>query len=210
MTIYVHKVQSLSYSGSAQFREARRTRLRVSSSSLSITQQMSDQFFHDSAKMFNSRNLCRNRTERAKAHLVERTVRNEHMRRSRELECSDFTERSGAESRKNWKKRKKRNLINSLPSLEAGHPFIVISISAALTDKIQLITLVFSESEKRRQRAAMNQKQKKKRKERGLHWKWAKNQNISNPDDNPRVHLCWPEACAFTKVNCFSHFFFFH
>lgn len=58
--------------------------------------------------------------------------------------------------------KEERNLINSLPSLEAGHPFIVISISAALTDKIQLITLVFSESEKRRQRAAMNQKQKKK------------------------------------------------
>lgn len=49
------------------------------------------------------------------------------------------------------------------PSLEARHPFIFISISAALTDKIQLITLVFSESEMRRQRAAMNQKQKKKK-----------------------------------------------
>lgn len=64
-----------------------------------------------------------------------------------------------AQNHKELKEEKSNKLP---PSLEAGHPFIFISISAALTEKIQLITLVFLESEMRRQRAAMNQKQKKK------------------------------------------------
>lgn len=58
----------------------------------------------------------------------------------------------------NHKELKEEKLNKLPPSLEAGHPFIFISTSAALTDKIQLITLVFSESEMRRQWAAMNQK----------------------------------------------------
>lgn len=154
MTIYVHKIQSLPCSGSAPLREAQRTPLRVYV--VSVHHATNDR----SAFLMTLQNV-------QFMELV--SWRNRHSKGTLSSEyqytmciCGRAGSQNVLKEVPQNDKEVKAEKSNKLPpSLEARHPFIFISISAALRDKIQLITLVFSESEKRRQRAAMNQKQKK-------------------------------------------------
>lgn len=117
---------------------------------------------------------------------------------------SECSERGGGESLKNWKQ---KSLINCLHRSRTDTLLFSSVFQQLRQTKYNLLLLCFQNPRCGGMRAAMNQKQEKKRGGGSFNGKWVKNQNISYPDNNPRVHLCWPNVCAFTRVNHFSHYF---